>query len=105
LIDYYAKEVIMDITLNQIESVLDAKVRPSLAVHGGNVIVKGLEDDVLKVKLTGKCSGCPAAHSTNEELISLEICQAFPSIRDIILVEETSPELIDMAHKILNHQL
>lgn len=95
----------MDITLNQIESVLDAKVRPSLAAHGGNVIVKGLEDDVLKVRLTGKCSGCPAAHSTNEELISFEICQAFPSIRDIILVEETSPELIDMAHKILNHQL
>jgi Fe/S biogenesis protein NfuA len=95
----------MDITLKQIESVLDAKVRPSLAAHGGNVIVLSLENDVLRVRLTGKCSGCPAAHSTNEELISLEISQAFPAIKDIILVEETNPELLTMAHKILNHQL
>lgn len=95
----------MNTTIKQIESVLDAKVRPSLAAHGGDVIVLGLEHDVLKVRFTGQCSGCPAAHSTNEELISLEIREAFPWIRDIILVEETNPELLDMAHKILNHQL
>lgn len=95
----------MDTAITQIESVLDAKVRPSLAAHGGNVIIQSLEHDVLKVRLTGKCSGCPAAHSTNEELISLEVHAAFPSIRDIILVEETNPQLLDMAHKILNHQL
>lgn len=95
----------MNTTIKQIESVLDAKVRPSLADHGGNVMIQSLEQDVLKVRLTGRCSGCPAAHSTNEELISLEIHEAFPSIRDVILVEETNPQLLDMAHKILHHQL
>lgn len=94
----------MDTTIKQIEAVLDANVRPALAEHQGNVIVQSLEDNVLKVRLTGKCSGCPAAHSTNEELIAAEVRSAFPAIRDVILVEELNPELLDMAHKILSRR-
>lgn len=95
----------MNVTIKEIEAVLDEKVRPVLADHRGNVVIQSFEDQVLKVRLTGKCSGCPAAHSTNEELIATEIRNAFPSVKDVILVEEVSPELIDMARKILNHQL
>ncbi|MGC6175340.1 NifU family protein [Lacrimispora sp. 38-1] len=95
----------MEATIQQIEAVLDTKVRPALAEHNGNVIIQSLEDHILKVRLTGKCSGCPAAHSTNEELITAEVRSAFPSILDVILIEEINPELIDMAHKILNHQI
>lgn len=95
----------MEITIQQIEAILDTKVRPALAEHNGDVLIQSLEDHVLKVKLTGKCSGCPAAHSTNEELITAEVRSAFPSIQDVILVEEINPELIDMAHKILNHKI
>ncbi|WP_124067991.1 NifU family protein [Clostridium sp. E02] len=95
----------METTLKQIEAILDEKVRPILKEHGGDVIIQSLEDQILKVRLTGKCSRCPAAHSTNEELITYEIQTAFPNIKDVVLVEEINPELIDMAHKILNHPL
>ena len=95
----------MEATIKQIEAVLDAKVRPSLAEHNGNVVIHSLENNILRVRLTGKCSGCPAAHSTNEELITAEVRSAFPSIQDVILVEEINPELLDMAHKILSHQI
>ena len=44
----------MEPTLEQIESVLDQKIRPYLAGHGGNVIVHDFKDHVLRVKLTGK---------------------------------------------------
>lgn len=94
----------MEPTLEQIESVLDQKIRPYLAGHGGNVIIHDFKDHVLRVKLTGKCSGCPAAHTTNEEIISAEIQEAFPSVRDVILVEEVSPELLDFARKILSRR-
>ncbi len=93
----------MEVTIEQIEAVLDEKVRPSLAEHGGNVVIKSFEDNVLRVRLLGQCSGCPAAHDTNEELIAAEVQAAFPSIQDVILVEEVSQDLIDLAHKILNH--
>ncbi len=95
----------METTVKQIEAILDEKVRPILKEHGGNVTIQSLEHQILKVRLIGKCSGCPAAHSTNEELITYEIHSAFPTIKDVVLVEEINTELLDMAHKILGHQL
>ena len=92
-------------TIEQIEKVLDEKVRPSLNAHGGDVVIKSLEDNVLKVRLVGKCSGCPAAHDENEELISVEIKEAYPEIEEVILIEEVSDELLDFARKILNHEV
>lgn len=94
----------METTIQQIEAVLDAKVRPALALHNGNVIIQSFKDQVLKVRLTGQCSGCPAAHSTSEELITAEVRSALPSVQDVILVEEINPELLDMAHKILSRR-
>ena len=91
--------------IDKIEKLLDEKVRPSLHAHGGDVVIKSYEDGVLKVKMIGKCSGCPSAHATNEELISAEVRDAFPEVEDVILVEEVSQDLIDMAYKILNHEV
>lgn len=87
-----------------IEQVLDERVRPSLQAHGGDVVVHSFDGDVLKVRLLGKCSGCPAAHTTNEELIRAEVQEELPYIKDVILVEEVSEELLDFARKILRHE-
>ena len=46
-------------TRAEIEGVLDTYVRPSLASHQGNVVVVDYTDKVLRIRLTGKCSGCP----------------------------------------------
>ncbi len=88
----------------EIEKLLDEKIRPSLREHGGDVKIISLTENILRVKLTGRCSGCPAAHMTNESLIASEVMQAMPGIKDVVLVEEVSQELLDMAHRILNHE-
>jgi len=88
-------------TREQIEMILNKKVRPALAKHEGDVTVLSLENNILKVRLTGKCSGCPAADRTSEELIAAEIKAAFPSVTDVVLVEETSQELLDAARRLL----
>ncbi|WP_312432578.1 NifU family protein [Lacrimispora sp.] len=88
-------------TREQIEMILNKKVRPALAKHEGNVTVLSLENNILKVRLTGKCSGCPAASRTSEELIAAEIKAAIPSVADVVLVEDTSQELLDEARKLL----
>ncbi len=93
------------VQMEEIEKVLDEKVRPALHAHGGDVVVKSYEDSILKVKMVGKCSGCPSAHDTNEEIIAAEVKEVFPEIKDVILVEEVSQELIDMAYKILKHEV
>ena len=88
----------------ELEAVLDQHVRPQLRGHGGGIEVRSVEDGVLRVKLTGKCSGCPAAGLTTEELIQSEVTARIPAIRQVVLVQETSRDLIDQARAILQNR-
>ncbi len=47
----------------RIEKALD-QIRPSLVADGGNVELVEVEGDLVKVKLTGACSGCPMSQMT-----------------------------------------
>lgn len=85
----------------ELEAVLDEYVRPLLRTHGGDMEVISVEDGVMRFKLLGKCSGCPAADLTTEELVKSEVVEHCPSIQQVILVQETSQELIDQARAIL----
>jgi len=89
--------------ISKIEKVLDEKVRESLYSHGGDVEIKSFENGILRVKLLGQCSSCPAAKATNEDLIKYNVMEEIPEVKDVILVEEVSEELLDMARKILKH--
>ena len=91
--------------IDKIETLIQEKVRPSLQAHGGDIKVLSFEDGICRVQLMGKCAGCPSAMATNEELIGKEIMEAFPEVKDVILVQEVSEELMDMARKILNHEM
>lgn len=93
--------MLKDINMNQIEKVLDEKVRPYLKNHGGNVIVKEYKDGILRVKLIGQCANCVSAKTTNEELIKYNLLKEIPSIKDVVLVEGVNEELIDFAKEIL----
>ena len=82
--------------IKRIEQVLEEKVRPALLSHEGDVQIVEYADGVLKIRLTGHCSGCPSARLTTEELIAAEV-------KEVVLVNEVSPELLDFARKLLNH--
>ena len=88
----------------EIEAALDEYVRPLLRSHGGDMEVLSVEDGVLRFKLKGKCAGCPAADLTTEELIQTELAEHLPSIRQAVLVQETSQELLDQARAILRQR-
>lgn len=89
--------------LTQIESVLEHQVRPYLLEHEGNVQVVDYNEGILKVRLTGQCSGCPSAALTTEELIAGAVMKEIPEVKDVVLVSQVSDELIAMAKKLLDH--
>lgn len=89
--------------LTMIDTVLEEKVRPQLLAHEGNVQIVSFEDGILRIRLTGQCSGCPSAKITTEELIAHVVMNEIPEIKDVILVNEVSPELLEFAKKLLKH--
>ena len=93
------------VELDNIQKILEEDVRPALMAHEGDVELISYESQVVKVKLHGKCSGCPSAYLTTEELIAAKIKEKMPEVKDVVLVQEVNPELLDFARRILNHEI
>lgn len=94
-------------TIEQIERVISDKVRPNIALHGGDIQIVELKEDVLYVRLLGQCSGCPSADLTMENLVDTELRQAFPRLKKVALVSGVSESLLDEARALLKkrHEL
>lgn len=48
----------------QIKELLDTRVRPAVAMDGGDIIYHGFEDGVVYLHMQGACSGCPSSTAT-----------------------------------------
>ena len=89
----------------KIERILDEQVRPYLRSHGGDVQVKEFTDGVLYVELLGQCSNCPSSTITTQNVIEEALRQELPQIQKVVLDQPVSEELLEMARKILGHEL
>ena len=68
--------------LGRVSEVLDRQVREGLALDGGDVEVVGLDDDdILQVRLTGACQGCPSSAITLTMGIERALKAEIPEIR------------------------
>jgi Fe-S cluster biogenesis protein NfuA len=62
-------------------------IRPSLQADGGDVeLVDVSADGVVKVKLTGACSGCPMSQMTLKMGIEKIIKKEVPEIKEVLSV-------------------
>lgn len=50
--------------VKQIKELLEVKVKPAVAMDGGDVIYRGFENGIVKLELKGSCSGCPSSTIT-----------------------------------------
>jgi Fe-S cluster biogenesis protein NfuA len=67
----------------RVEEVLE-KVRPMLQRDGGDVVLVDVQDDgIVKVKLTGACSGCPMSTMTLKNAIEETIKKEIPEIKSV----------------------
>ncbi|HDH06228.1 MAG TPA: NifU family protein [Nitrospirae bacterium] len=67
----------------KVEEVL-GKVRPMLQRDGGDVELVDVQDDgIVKVRLTGACSGCPMSTMTLKNAIEETIKKEVPEIKAV----------------------
>ncbi len=71
----------------KVQEVLD-KVRPSLQMDGGDCeLVNVREDNVVEVRLTGACNGCPMSTMTLKAGIERVLKNEIPEIVEVISVQ------------------
>lgn len=67
-----------------VQDVLDQQINPSVASHGGWVMLLDVRDDIAYVELGGGCQGCGLADVTLKQGIDVMIRQAVPGIKQVI---------------------
>ena len=94
----------MNELLERIEQVLDGEIRPLLLLHGGGMETVRLEGGRYVFRLTGQCAGCPSAYLTTEELIRGTLLERFPQLREVVLEQGVSADLLAQAKRLLCHE-
>lgn len=66
----------------KVQEALDL-IRPRLQADGGDVELVGVDDGVVKVRLTGACGGCPMATMTLKSGIERFLKDRIPEVRSV----------------------
>ncbi len=69
----------------QIKELIDTKVNPLLASHGGSCELISVYDAVAIIRLKGGCQGCPGRKNTFLRGIKPLIMESTPGLIDVIL--------------------
>jgi len=72
----------------QIVEIIETRVRPSVAMDGGDIIYRGFEDGIVKLELRGSCSGCPSSTVTLKNGVESMLQYYVPEVVAVEAVEE-----------------
>ncbi|KAK7901294.1 hypothetical protein WMY93_018063 [Mugilogobius chulae] len=82
-----------DDIVSLIKELLDTRIRPTVQEDGGDVIFKGFEDGVVKLKLVGSCTGCPSSTVTLRSGIQNMMQFYIPEVDRVEQVEDEVDEI------------
>ena len=71
----------------QIKELLDTRVRPAVAMDGGDIVFQKFESGVLHLKMQGACSGCPSSTMTLKSGIENMMRHFVPEVEEVRAVE------------------
>ena len=67
----------------QIKELLDTRVRPAVAMDGGDIVFHGFEDGVVTLTMQGACAGCPSSTATLKMGIENMLRHYIPEVREV----------------------
>ncbi|MEO7038559.1 MAG: NifU family protein, partial [Candidatus Elarobacter sp.] len=67
-----------------VQELLDREVNPSIAIHGGEILIVDLRDGSLSITMSGGCQGCAASQMTLRHGFEVMVRRVAPEIIDIV---------------------
>ena len=69
--------------VKQIKELLDTRVRPAVAMDGGDIIYNSFKDGIVYLKMQGACSGCPSSSATLKIGIENMLKHYIPEVQEV----------------------
>jgi Fe-S cluster biogenesis protein NfuA len=67
----------------QIKELLETRVRPAVAMDGGDITFEDFEDGVVYLHMQGSCSGCPSSTATLKAGIENMLRHYIPEVLEV----------------------
>ena len=67
----------------QIEDLLETRVRPSVASHGGDIVFHSYSEGIVELEMRGACSGCPSSMATLKMGVENMLKHYIPEIMEV----------------------
>lgn len=77
-----------DETVQMIKELLDTRIRPTVQEDGGDIIFKGYEDGIVKLKMQGACTSCPSSVVTLKNGVQNMLQFYIPEVLGVEQVQE-----------------
>jgi Fe-S cluster biogenesis protein NfuA len=74
-------------TVKQIKQLLDTRVRPAVAMDGGDIVFEDFDDGVVTLQMRGACQGCPSSTATLKMGIENMLRHYIPEVREVRAAE------------------
>ena len=71
-----------------IQNLLELKINPQVASHGGHISLVDVQDDTAYIRLEGGCQGCGMADVTLKQGVAKEIQALVPAISKVLDVTD-----------------
>ena len=71
-----------------VQRLLDERINPAVAGHGGHIALVDVQDDTVYIRLEGGCQGCGMADVTLKHGVESEIREAVPAISAVLDVTD-----------------
>ena len=70
----------------RIREILDAEIRPAVAMDGGDITFYGYDNGIVTLHLQGSCSSCPSSVLTLKMGVENRLKSLIPEVREVVQV-------------------
>lgn len=71
----------------QIKEILDTRIRPAVAMDGGDIVFDHFAEGTVYVRMQGACSGCPSSSATLKSGIENMLRHYVPEVLEVRAIE------------------
>jgi Fe-S cluster biogenesis protein NfuA len=73
-------------TEDKIKAILDAEIRPAVAMDGGDIVFDRFEQGIVYLYMQGSCVGCPSSTMTLKGFIQKRLQELIPEVLDVVAI-------------------
>ena len=74
--------------LEEVKEVIEKDIRPLLEMGGGSIELVSVDDNVVKVRLTGACAGCSMSQFTLVNFVEATLKDKVPAVKEVVAVDD-----------------